>query len=475
MPYSEQELIARRLYARSSGRAQRLADGFSIGHDPDLCIGIVPIKIVTEEQVQAIGFGRLDQPPAIIPRMDPLSRDVSDLVPFAQWLDGIAQAILAGNKVRLWMPHKAALECIDVLGHRYVSNPDAPPIVQHMGRTCRALAAELVMADQPVIACALELLAQHFITGQSPAEDRHLGSILTWIDPPHGVDVVEAAHRAALLPAAAILPNIPGQMDDAEVERLRREAKRSSGAAQAAAHSRMRNVLESAVQREWALMMAGRRHLLALPATSPMPEDATEASLERVRHRIGGGPFRVVQPHAVAIELRKHEGASNSAERRVWRHDPRRRAAAIRRGKLIEGSLQAITAATGRGTRPLVTIMTLQRLIRFRAGDKLHLLDSTTNFVGRLIAVRNGTRPGERLVDLEIEEGVRSVSRLSLGNATVWEPRDVNLIMREAKMAGQIRDRAPWLINDVAPPAANSAALPAGDLVSMASALERIP
>jgi hypothetical protein len=88
--YSQQELIAKRLLAFGKGRAQRLAESFLIGADPDFAFGIVPIKIVTEEHVQAIAYGRLDQPPAIVARHEPLGRDVSDLLPFADWLDAVA-------------------------------------------------------------------------------------------------------------------------------------------------------------------------------------------------------------------------------------------------------------------------------------------------------------------------------------------------------------------------------------------------
>src|SRR5690348_17871175 len=114
------EQAATRVLARHLGRAIPIRATSSVGSDPEITIGIATIKIVTEEQVQAIAFGRLDAKPDVIVRLDPISRDVADLVPFATFLGANADAAAAlDGSFRVWIPHASALETLDVLGHRY--------------------------------------------------------------------------------------------------------------------------------------------------------------------------------------------------------------------------------------------------------------------------------------------------------------------------------------------------------------------
>jgi hypothetical protein len=475
MSYSQQELVARRLSCLANGRAAALASSLSIGTDPGMSVGICTIKIVTEEQVQAIGYGSVDQPPNVLCRMDPLSRDVADLLPFAQWLGGIATEAARGSDVRLWVPHKSALECIDVLGHRYASNREAPEAVQRMGRICRAFGNQLFYFDQPMVACAHELLITHFVTGQSPAEDRHMGSLLTWIEPPVGADLREAATAASLLPASGILPNIPGAMHDEIVEAARREAKRTRDSdVRNAAHARIRILLTTAVQREWELMVRARRILLGLPSTQAVPRDAMDQANGRLRYHLGGGAFRVVQPHAVSLELKKQEAAKTRAERLGWRNDPMRRNAAVRRGRLLMGTITSLDPYRRRGPRPVVEISTNQPVLRFRQGDKLKLLDVTFNVNAKILGIAVGINEGERVVRLRVIDGVKCVGRLQAGTVVTWENAPVDLLPREAQMSTHIRDRAPWLTGGN-PPADAGNRIDSADLVQAANALVRRP
>jgi hypothetical protein len=47
-----------------------------------------------------------------------------------------------------------------------------------------------------IMLAVTDALAMHWATGQSPAEDLNLASILGWIDPPPGLTGAEAAARA---------------------------------------------------------------------------------------------------------------------------------------------------------------------------------------------------------------------------------------------------------------------------------------
>lgn len=473
MSYSQQEIVAKRVFARGAGRAIPLARSFSMGADPDLTIGVCTIKIVTEEQVQAIAFGPIDQPPQILTRLDPLSRDVSDLTPFAQFMVTTGAAISAGANVRLWTAHEAGMETIDLLGRRYVNNSEAPQIVRDMGRVCRAFGAQLQYSGQPIIACALEQLLKHFVSGQSPAEDRHLASLVTWVNPPRGQDVFEATSAAALLPASGILPNIPGRMDDARVEVLRRVAKNTRDPAQrAAAHAEMHNLLAAAAQREWDLMVRARNSLLALPDTAPADADVVGEAQDRLTYHLGGGAFSVVQPHAVSLELKRREANDAATAQRAWRDDPMRRAAAVRRGRVLEGEILSIGAYTRGGPRPIMEIATRQPIVRLRQNDKITPLDQTFSMEAEVAGFGVGRHADERIVRVRIIAGFKYMSAFTIGAITAWEGAAVNLIIRETQMSQHIAQRAPWPLTG-APPHDAGSPIAAGDLVAAANALLR--
>jgi len=66
------------------------------------------------------------------------------------------------------------------------------------------LAAEAQFPGQQGVVVATELLQRHLVTGMAPAEERHAGALLAWLDR-RGRDPVEEAPRRALLPASSML------------------------------------------------------------------------------------------------------------------------------------------------------------------------------------------------------------------------------------------------------------------------------
>lgn len=172
-----------RALARAGGRALPIRTSSSLSNDPEVTIGIATIKIVTEEQIQAIAYGPIGAEPIAIVRLNPIGRDVADLVPFAQFLEAqVQRAIAANSALRIWLPHKATLEALDVLGHRYWRNQTAPAEVVRMGEICRIIAREATIPGQQLVADATALLQEHVITGMAPIEEGHLDAILAWMD-----------------------------------------------------------------------------------------------------------------------------------------------------------------------------------------------------------------------------------------------------------------------------------------------------
>jgi hypothetical protein len=112
-----------RLLARRLGRAVPIRTSSGMSGDPRTTLGIATIKIVTEEQLQAVAYGLVDAEPEVILRLNPIGRDVTDLIPFARFMDRTATAAsMDGGALRVWVPHSATIEALDILGHRYWRN-----------------------------------------------------------------------------------------------------------------------------------------------------------------------------------------------------------------------------------------------------------------------------------------------------------------------------------------------------------------
>src|SRR5262249_47764931 len=227
----------------------------TLSADPGTTIGIATIKIVTEEQVQAIAFGRIGGEPEILVRLDPISRDVSDLQPFAAFLAAVAgDAQRDDGALRVWIPHTGTLEALDVLGHRYWRNQSAPDAIRRMGEICRIVAHEHAFPGQQTIADAAGILREHVSTGLTPIEEGHLNAVLAWVDPAVRQPLEESRERIRV-PASGVLPNTPDQPLDDRVDRLRREAKGALGGRRVALQREIALILSNAVLREWRLMV----------------------------------------------------------------------------------------------------------------------------------------------------------------------------------------------------------------------------
>ena len=186
--------ILGRVLARRQGWAMRVRQTTAITGDPRKVLAIAPIKMVSEEIVQAVAFGDPDGEPRIVTRWNPLSRDAGGLEVFAAALDDYVQAAVAdGQLPRFWLPHKSALTLLDLLGYRYRTNQSATDTLRRMGWQCRAIAEEATYQGQQAVVVATDLLRAHVVTGQAPVKDGHLGAMLAWVAPDTGRDQAEVA------------------------------------------------------------------------------------------------------------------------------------------------------------------------------------------------------------------------------------------------------------------------------------------
>jgi|SRR6516162_11631779 hypothetical protein len=136
------------LSASGKSKAQKVSRSLPVALDVLPAFGFAPIKLVSEEVVQAIAFGDVQGQPTIATRWNPLSRDASAFEAFASALDAYITASMAANRLpRIWVPHEGALRQLELLGHRYRNNQRATASLRRMGAQCRALMEEHNMKD----------------------------------------------------------------------------------------------------------------------------------------------------------------------------------------------------------------------------------------------------------------------------------------------------------------------------------------
>lgn len=452
-----------RLVARNHGRAIPIRRTSNLSPDPDTTIGIATIKIVTEEQVQAIAFGRIGDTPRILVRLDPISRDVSDLEPFADFLNAIAdEAHARHGALRVWVPHAGTLESLDVLGHRYWRNQQASEAIRRMGETCRIIAHEQTFPGQQTIADAAALLRAHVITGMTPIEEGHLHAILAWLDPDVQQPLEEARNRIRV-PASGVLPNTPDQPLDDRVDRLRREAKAANSSRRTILHGQIADILSRAVIREWDLLVAARGAFLRLALPTPGLTDLIKDSAKRIKDGIEFGHYPARSPDKLTIQLGQMEASQQLADQAAVENDPVLRAQSLSAGAVLLGRIGVLDQPQ-RGRKPCsIQVDSDQRVIRLRRDDKIKIVGSNVTGVVRGVDVAPG---GGVRVTIEITSGVKSSNVLALG--TTVEVLQAGFGFVNIKALNTARDRQPWAFYAGNIPSIGTLARPSGSLLDIA-------
>lgn len=436
-----------RLLARHAGRALATRTSSRLSPDPAITIGIATIKIVTEEHIHAIAFGVLDRDPQVVVRLDPISRDVGDLRPFADFLNAIVdRARETKSGLRIWIPHDVTLEALDVLGHRYWRNESAPEEIRRMGETCRIIAREATVPGQQLVADAAALLQDHCITGMAPIEEGHLDAILAWFDPTVGDPLVESRERIRL-PASGILPNSPDHPIDDRIDRLRKEAKNATSAQRAALQTQIADSLRHWILREWNLLVQGRRAFLDLGLPATGLSDLVQDSAKRVEYDLQHGFYPARAPHRLAAELGTLEAGREKAELAALENDTALREQAWRAGGVVVGTVTNVRQPR-RNFKPCdIDVESDQNVMRLRIGDKIKVVGCGVKGVVRGLSA---TAAGVTRISIEITAGVRQTEVLSLG-ARIELLREAYAFVNHRALK-ETKNRQPWIFyGDAAP------------------------
>ncbi|MDC9834950.1 hypothetical protein [Rhizobium binxianense] len=456
-----------RVLARYQGRAIPTRTSSRLSPDPNVSIGIATIKIVTEEQIQAIAFGPLDEVPQVIVRLDPIGRDVQDLEPFAAVLaDAVARAIELECAFRIWVPHSVTLEALDVLGHRYWRNQTAPSSIVRMGEICRIVAHEATIPGQQLVADATALLQDHAVTGLTPLEEGHLGAVLAWLDPAVGDPVAEARDRIRL-PASGVLPNTPDCHWDDTVDRLRKEMKGAGGTRRRLLEEQLSDILRRAVLREWNLLIEGRRAFLRLGLPSALDELVKDSN-KRVRDALVSGFFPARSPKHLVEQLSIMEAGQEKCEIAALEADWILRDQAVHAGVVVRGEV-ATVHQNKPGYKPCdIDVNSDQGVIRFRLDDKVRIVG--TNVAGVVRSLNTAPGGGAR-VGIEITNGVRTRNVLAVG-AYIELIREPYAFINYRSL-GEAHTQQPWVFYGAVAPVLSSRRSPGQSALAIARALRR--
>jgi hypothetical protein len=464
--------VVARLAARSRGRAVVIADTASIAPDGEHAVGIAAIKIVTEEVIQALAFGPMGEIPQVIARVHPMSRDAADLEPFAAWLIAtIESAVARDGLARIWVPHKETMELLAILGHRYRSNREASERLRRMGELCLLLAEETLYAGQQVIVDAASLLRSHVVTGQMPAEDGHLLALLAWLNPEPGRPAAEVAVERARIPLSSTLANTRDHPEDARIEALRREWKRSTEARRPAIEGRIVAILTGAVLREWVALTEARAafHRLNLPTNGEIGELVTQ-SRQRIAEGFDNGVFLHSSPHMLSAELDELEEAQNKFDGVLLAGDAAVRRLERERGRVLEGIVTRLDQPRRNFNPCSLEIETIQRDVRMRVDKAVRLVGGKVTGVVRELRSASPDHPGT-IVRIELTNGVRGAHQL-LGTRCEWIESNAFSGFKKRLSLKQARSRNSWLLFGARPPP-SPRELPAGDLLDLVNGTRR--
>lgn len=457
--------VLARARARVENRAIVVRERATVSEDPPVAFGIAAIRLVSEEHLQAIAYGPIDEPPRFVTRWHPLGRDSSDLAPFADALDAyLTESLAADILPRIWVPTTATLDLLEMMGHRFHSNQEAPPGIQRMGKQLRALTSDASIPGQQVIAVARSLLAESVATGQTAAEDGHLGALLAWVEPEPGRDPAEVAAERALAPAAAMLDR---GIDD-RVEALRKQAKRPGRVGEVAREA-IRRLLQLGAEQEWLLLVNARRAFLGLGLKTDHLAVLTEEWRERLAYTLSVFPNPGRTPTALVGELDRAEHATALVED-VDLADYATRERARRKGHVFQAEVLAWNPVDPRRNGFGMQLHVPQEILRARRGSSIRLLEGK---VCAIVAAVEAHPSGGYRLTVTVTAGVQSRAQVAIGTRADWTDSAVkDLRIRRQRSHRFVRDQAPDLVyGDLPTPAART--LPAGSLLDLVEQLRK--
>ncbi len=192
--------------------------------------------------------------------------------------DGAERSEPYADALQLLVPNPATAAFVRLLGRstrfrKTEGEYAVPASVPLLGRWLTYFAERAEVAPSAQLLPLTVVLADHWATGQSAAEDANLGALLSWIDPPDGM-TGRAAARAAEDPVRCppAGPATDPTFDNEVLAPILAAARQAAQAGDTARLSRVRADLDRALRSQleptWALMWRAVDLLRALPAAA---------------------------------------------------------------------------------------------------------------------------------------------------------------------------------------------------------------
>jgi hypothetical protein len=218
---------------------------------------------------------------------------------------------------QLLVPNAAGIAFTRLLGRstrlRRTEGPYAVPAsVPLLGRWLTFFTERAENPASSLVLAMTDALAAHWATGQSAVEDRNLGTLLAWIDPPPGMSGAQAATAAedpVRCPPAgpATDPTFDNEVLDQRILAVRTARLTGDGRAYYRAKAELTEALATQLEPTWALMWRAITLLRGLPEGSHVParwDTDKTAFTWHARHIADGGPPQPRRDGAVSAARR---------------------------------------------------------------------------------------------------------------------------------------------------------------------------
>jgi hypothetical protein len=280
---------------------------------------------------------------------------------------------------QILLPNRAGIAFTRLLGRstrfrQTEGEYEVPAAVPLLGRWLTLFAERAEYPGSCLMLAATEILALHWASGQSPAEDLNLAALLNWIDPPPGVSGREAALAAedpVRWPPAgpATDPTFDNEVLTGLIAAYSRASEGGDTGAQRRARLALKRALTTQLAPTWRLMWLAVGLLRELPAGGHVAarwHTDKDVFTWHAGHLRDGGPPQARRDSAVAAarRLSRLERAQESYAIQRAMDDPlmmaeRRLAGEAFAGRVTSAEPDRVDASGRRAVlRPRITIET---------------------------------------------------------------------------------------------------------------------
>lgn len=452
--------VAARLRALQRGQAVPIVSQRQLVIQPHARILTLIAMAGEDTSVHAAALGSIGHAPEIKVVADPRRRD--DQYDLLRWLlpffeRYFSECLTDGTFPQIWVSSAGALGHLDTLADRlrFTDEDD----MKRLGTLWTYAGERSPVAGQQALISATTALRAHYATGQQETEDEHLGSLLTWIEPPSGRDIWAAIATAESQPMAVKTdPKFDGHMLQPALADYNHARSIGDGSASAFHHARIQQLLEGVIRPIYA---ATQRAIAVLTAPRWKPNPALDALAEQEAREFARFmaareegfhlPYHD-RPKAGAMKIASRERAVSNLEAGMLRHDRAAREKGVVSGRVLRAQVTGIREDK---VRPRffeyeLMLSSSQDSLHLRVGDELWTLDDPK------IALRVedvGRRGSFTVVRGTVPHGKNAVKRMSPGITLDFGPEAPNWqhIGKELQQMGERLTHAPWTHGDTTP------------------------